>query len=514
MEALPHPVFAATRDGACDFVNAKLVAYTGQAASSLHGAGWIEAIHPDDQARIVEAWRGRTRHDACDVHSECRLRRHDGEFRWFDVHLVASRDESGAIVRWVGSCIDVHEARETVAALERERDRLKRADEEIRTKQRLESIGQLAGGIAHDFNNLLTIIVSCTDEVLSVMSAGDPSREPLLETRLAVERATSLTRDLLAFSRRQVNEPKVLDLNDVVADATRMLRRLLGEDVALGTDLSSAIPSVRIDPSQWTSVLINLAVNARHAMPRGGRLDITTTPDSGGVLLEVKDTGEGMPREVVSRIFEPFFTTKGVGKGTGLGLAVVRGTVEQSQGRIEVSSTPGVGTRFRIWLPAFGEPKPAHGAERGADVTTMDEERASGVTKRPTILFVEDDAIVRRAAVRNLEGRGFVVLPSANAEEALHALKARGDDIDVLITDVVLPKMDGRTLVEKMSARYPHIAVLYTSGYTDDDVLRYGISSAEVSFLQKPYTIRHLVKRVRELIEARASGSKDHAFGG
>jgi nitrogen-specific signal transduction histidine kinase len=377
---------------------------------------------------------------------------------------------------------------------------------QFRQTQKMESIGLLAGGVAHDFNNWLTVISGCT-ELLQEDLAGDTNALELLnEVRHAGERAATLTRQLLAFSRREVVEPRVLDLNGVILDTEKMLRRLLGEDVLLQTSLAPGLSPVLVDAGQWTQVLMNLAVNARDAIPRGGRLtmesrDITldeeftrTRPSlqpGPYVLLSISDTGAGMTPEVRARIFEPFFTTKEQGRGTGLGLAVVHGIVTQSGGAIEVYSEPGVGTTFRIYLPAVGAVAAAATAmSTGGEIRGIE-----------TVMVVEDEESIRRMTTHALRSHGYVVLQAGDGEEALELLHRHGGTVDLLVTDVVMPRMDGRALAEAMKTMFPKLRILYTSGYTDDAVVRHGILQSEVAFLSKPYTPMALLRRMRQVLD-------------
>ena len=457
---------------------------------------WVARVHPGDRERFTAAIHER---NGGAFDEEYRIVRPDGGVRWVRNKASPVRDAAGRVIHIFGVCEDITERREL--------------ESQLRATQKMESIGQLAGGIAHDFNNLLTIIVACNEELLEELRDVPNVRDPLLETRLAVQRATSLTRDLLAFSRRRHHDPKVVDLNEVVSEAERMLRRLLGEDVAFTTGLAPRLPCVRIDAPQFTSVLVNFAVNARHAMPKGGVLALSTyelaagmqppdldphytahlgvrLPEVPHVVLEITDTGTGFDRTVAERIFEPFFTTKCAGKGTGLGLAVVHGIVKQCGGHIEVASAPGVGTTFRVFLPAVSQASPS-----SRDAVKPD------LRGTETVLLVEDETAVRRAASRGLESRGFRVLGAGDAEEALRILEARRGRVDILVTDVVLPKMDGRSLVESVLARFPHVKVLYTSGYANDDVQRYGLSPSDVAFIEKPYTPHRLVRKMRQVLD-------------
>jgi two-component system cell cycle sensor histidine kinase/response regulator CckA len=372
--------------------------------------------------------------------------------------------------------------------------------------QKLEAVGQLAGGIAHDFNNLLTIITGYSEMILAVLPERDELRSTVVPIAEAAERAASLTRQLLAFSRRTVLEPKVLDLNVVVKETEKMLQRLLGEDIVLTASLNPAIGRVKVDPGHLGQVLVNLAVNARDAMPRGGSLTLETQPadldeayrdthpesqTGRHVLLALTDTGCGMSPEVKSHIFEPFFTTKGLGKGTGLGLAVVQGIVKQSGGSIEVYSEPGIGTTFKIYLPVADETvAPPAGTESVIDVQGTE-----------TILLVEDDDGVRRFALRSLQSHGYRILQAKDAREAVTIADQHPGPIDLLAADLVMPHMSGRELAEVLQPKFPAMKVLYLSGYTDDAVVRHGILQADVNFLQKPFSPFSLARKVRQVLD-------------
>lgn len=398
-----------------------------------------------------------------------------------------------------------------------ERDRtqktLKALEVQVQQAQKMESIGQLAGGVAHDFNNLLTVILSSAEALEEEEWSLEDARELIRDIRDAGQRGASLTRQLLAFSRQEIVEPRVVDLGAVVSDTQKMLRRLLGEDISLTTRLNSASCPVKIDPGQWSQVLLNLAVNARDAMPRGGDLVIETrvippAPGEEGrrVALLISDTGCGMAAEVKARIFEPFFTTKSRGRGTGLGLAVVYGVVHQAGGTIDVESALETGTRFTITLPGVAQQaSPSHAPEQAAR------------TGSELILLVEDEESVRRVAARILRSNGYRVLVAEDGREALNILEHQEEPVRLLLTDVVMPVMDGSELVRIARIMRPGIRVLYTSGYMDDVVARRGVFTQGVAFLQKPYLPAVLLGRVREVLDApgedlppRGGGARDN----
>ena len=383
----------------------------------------------------------------------------------------------------------------------------KRLEAQLRQAQKMESVGRLAGGVAHDFNNLLTVMLSNAGLAKDGMSPGDSAWADIVEIEDAAKRAAVLTRQLLAFARRQVAEPRALDLNAVTLAMDKMLRRLIGEDVELVTLLAEELGTVWADPGHIEQVLVNLAVNARDAMPGGGKLTIETsnvaldaeyaarhvtmTPGE-YVLLAVSDTGHGMTPEVLEHAFEPFFTTKERGKGTGLGLSTCYGIVKQSGGWIWVYSEPGQGTTFKIYLPRIQ-------AQAEAFTPTVPAPLRGGTE---TILMVEDDAKVREVALRSLRERGYSVLEAANGWEALRAAEDRSATIALLLTDIVMPHMGGRELVERLRALRPGIKVLYTSGYAEQAIVHQGTLDRGVAFLPKPFDSTSLARKVREVLDA------------
>lgn len=389
----------------------------------------------------------------------------------------------------------------------------KSLEAQFRQSQKMEAVGQLAGGVAHDFNNLLSIILGYSELIYSKMAPADPDREPLRQIRSAANRAAGLTRQLLAFGRKQILAPVVLDLNARVAELDQMLRRLIGEDIELKTVLQPDLGRVKADPGQIEQVVMNLVVNARDAMPTGGVLTIQTShafltnlqvreheelAPGPYTLLTVSDTGCGMAEAMKTHIFEPFFTTKEVGKGTGLGLATVFGIVKQSGGFIEVESTPGTGSTFRMYFPQV----------RGSTVNKRAAPRPSdhGLVRMPrgveTILLVEDEDGMRELTHLVLAATGYKVLVASDGSEAVQLAHDHADAIHLLLTDVVMPRMGGRQVSDTLALSRPSMKVLYMSGHTDDAMMRHGIRDAGANFLPKPFTPLALVQKVREVLDS------------
>jgi two-component system cell cycle sensor histidine kinase/response regulator CckA len=371
----------------------------------------------------------------------------------------------------------------------------------------MEAVGRLAGGVAHDFNNLLTVIKVYTELTLAALDRGDRLRANLSEVQGAADRASSLTQQLLAFSRRQAIQPRVLDLNDLLRNIEKMLHRLIGEDIELSTILEPELGCIEADPGQMEQVIMNLAVNARDAMPQGGRLcfetanvvlddtDILKERDlSPGsyVRLRASDTGVGMDEKVLSHAFEPFFTTKEAGKGTGLGLATVHGIVKQNRGDIRLYSQPGQGTTFEILLP--------RARDAGQDIQEQLPETLTRGTE--TILLVEDDSAVRGLTRQVLRQQGYRVLAARDAAEALQLAGEWKDPVELLITDVVLPGMRGPDLAAQVLATHRNCRVLYVSGHANDAIAPRGVLAADIAFLQKPFTLQSLTAKVREVLSA------------
>ncbi len=459
---------------------------------------WLGRVHPDDVDRVRRFLQESLANDESAFEHELRLRHKDGSYR----NILASgslvRDDGNRPVRVVGTHVDITDRMQLQA--------------QLLQAQKMESVGQLAGGIAHDFNNLLTVINGMADLALTTLKDGDPLQNELQEIRKAGERAAALTQRLLGFSRRQVMQPKVLSLNAVVDGMRQMLERVIGEDVSLVCSLPEGLDCVRADPVQIEQVIMNLAVNARDAMPGGGRLVIETrnmdldeayttqhplVRPGPCVMLAVGDTGVGIDEASRERIFEPFFTTKETGRGTGLGLSTVYGIVAQSGGHIQVYSEVGHGTTFRVYLPRVeNETCPQPHVPNG-----------TAVRGEETILIVEDEAGVRNLTKRVLESAGYAVISAADGSEALRLLEQSAVTPHLMMTDLVMPGMSGRDLAEQVSFAHPAMKVLYTSGYTDDDIVRRGALADRVHFIGKPYAVSELTRKVREVLDSYRDGS-------
>jgi PAS domain S-box-containing protein len=453
---------------------------------------YLDGIHPEDRARVEDA--NLRQRQGAETAETYRVVRPDGTVRWVRDRAFPIRDEQGRVSRITGEAEDITESKEL--------------EERLRQSQKMEAVGQLAGGIAHDFNNLLTAIIGYGELLAKRIGDQPRARRDIDEIHKAATRAASLTKQLLAFSRKQVLQPKVLDLNAVVEDVKRMLQRLIGEDVQLVTALAHSLSLVKADPGQLEQVMLNLAVNARDAMPHGGRLVFQTADvdwceeevsGTGGatavqryVMLAVADSGCGMDAETRARIFEPFFTTKPQGKGTGLGLATVYGIVQQSGGHVRVHSELGRGTTFRIYLPQAGDDGAGAAADAAADAAPKGSE---------TVLLVEDDRAVRELAREVLEESGYQVFAARDGEEAI-ALCANGRAIDLLITDIVMPGMSGRAVAAAVRELRPGTRVICMSGYTEHADLEDGLLEGAMTFMQKPFSADSMIRAVRTALDA------------
>jgi len=482
------------REGVCVYSSPSLKQVLGFDQAELVGRDSFSLVHPADAGRARAAFEEALQHPERSVRAEFRSRHRDGSWRFLET-VGQSHIDDPAIAGVVINCRDVSDR--------------KRLEDQLRQAQKMEAIGQLAGGVAHDFNNILTVIHGHASLLqVGANLSGDPARSAQQIVQ-AAERASSLTRQLLTFSRRQVMQPKALDLNEVVGNMAKMLARVLGEDVPLELSYFAQPAVIQADASMIEQVLMNLAVNARDAMPKGGSLTVKVEtvqvdPDHVAgcpearpgrfVRLTVADTGCGISPEDLPRIFEPFFTTKAVGKGTGLGLATVYGIVQQHQGWIEVESQLAGGTRFRVFLPA---------SPRSADPSEQPQRRGLVRGGRETILVVEDEAPVRELVCKFLAGYGYNVVQAESGAKALELWQGAKDRIDLLLTDLVMPdRINGRELAETLWNDRPRLKVIFTSGYSADVVgedffLRHGLN-----YLQKPYPPQKLALLVRESLDA------------
>jgi len=494
IENLPLGVYRSTPDGRVQMANPALLRMLGYdswqelAFQNLEGeafeagyprSAFCEQIEREGEARGLEtAWK-----------------RRDGSMVFVRESARAFRTDDGRVLYYDGIVEDVTERR--------------RLEEQLRQAQKMEAVGRLAGGVAHDFNNLLTIIIGYSDLLLERVPARDGMRLPVEEIKKAAERAASLTRQLLAFSRKRMLPPQILDLSSLLTNVDEMLRRMIGEDIELATHLPSGLGRVKADPGQIEQVIMNLAVNALHAMPQGGHLTLEAAnvelDSSYGsshesvlpghyVMIAVSDTGIGMDAETQARIFQPFFTAKQQGAGMGLGLATVYGIVRHSEGHIWVYSEPGKGTTFKVYLPRIDQ-----AVELIAPTQVPVDELSRG---SETILLAEDEEAVRSFARGLLESRGYEVLEAKGAHEALEVGGRYKKRIHLLLTDVVMPHMSGAELVKHLAPLHPETKVLYMSGYADHAVVHHGLLDPGTVFLQKPFTPHTLARKLREVLDS------------
>ena len=456
---------------------------------------FLETVHPDDRAAVDAAYSNSLREGRDSYEIEHRLVRHDNnEVRIVQERCEHVRDPSGKIVRSIGMVQDITESKQLEAQLQQ--------------AQKMESIGVLAGGVAHDFNNILGVIIG--NATLSLMNDGIKGslKEEIEEIEKAGERGAALTRQLLTFSRKQIAQPEILDLNQLLAGIQKMLNRLISENVEILNILGSALWPVKIDPGQVEQVIMNLVINARDAMPKGGKLTIETTnividkdyckkhgieEQTGSyVMLSVSDSGVGMDKEIQKYIFEPFYTTKEKGKGTGLGLSTVYGIVKQNCGIICVHSEPGQGSTFKVYLPK---------AKESVTLETKEQYPEIGHGGSETVLIVEDDDFFRKFVRAILKQNGYRVLDAENGKDALKISKKHEGLIELMITDVVMPEMGGEEAAEQLQSWYPRMKVIYMSGYTDTTFMNQGFLSPGFNFLQKPFSSEDLMSKVREVLD-------------
>jgi two-component system cell cycle sensor histidine kinase/response regulator CckA len=465
--------------------------YTGQSDEEVLGVGWANAIHPVYVSHVLDSWQKAVQNQS-EFAVECSIRSKTGEFRNFAIRGTALRDARGSIYEWILTGIDITERLHLEA--------------QLLQSQKMEAIGRLAGGIAHDFNNILSAIIGYADFALESVGKDAECYEDIRQIISAAQRAAALTQQLLAFARKQIIQPRVVDLRDMLRRLDSMLRRLIGEDVEFAIEVPDAAGRVKIDPGKFEQVLVNLVVNARDAMPKGGRLKIEVADAFVGakqarslddietgryVLLSISDTGSGMTDEVRERAFEPFFTTKPQPLGTGLGLSTCYGIVRQASGAIAVESVLGVGTTFQIFLPRVdAEPTPK--PESATQLAARGDE---------TLLVVEDEPLVRALLERTLRQAGFHVLAASNGEEGIEVSRNFAGPIALLITDVIMPVLGGKETADVLVRERPSLRVLYISGYTGSAIQERGVIEERVDFLAKPFTPAQLLRSVRHILD-------------
>ncbi|HEV2299625.1 MAG TPA: PAS domain S-box protein [Candidatus Acidoferrales bacterium] len=465
--------------------------FLGYTPEELRRTSPYDQIHEDDKQKVSEAAQ-EAKETGSGRRVEYRIRHKNGQWRILESTASAVRNFRGEV--------------EKLVIVNREITERKQLEQQLFLSQKLEAVGRLSGGIAHDFNNLLGVIIGYSQVLQQTIGVKDELREPVDEILKAGERAASLTKQLLAFSRKQVLEPKVLNLNAVVSDVEKMLRRLIGENIELNITLDHSLGNVKADPSQVEQVILNLAVNARDAMPNGGKLAIRTSNalldekeceryryvvPGEYILLEVRDTGCGMDEETQSHIFEPFFTTKESGRGTGLGLATVYGIIKQSGGFIWVDSSPNNGASFRIYLPQV---------EEALAAPQKIETAPAQVLATQTILLVEDEHSLRKLTQKILQEVGYKVLEAKDASQAMEVASGLNDDIHLLLTDIIMPGLSGRVLAEKLSPVRPKMKVLFMSGYTDGEIAPQGVLDPKMTILRKPFKWEELTRTVRQVL--------------
>jgi two-component system cell cycle sensor histidine kinase/response regulator CckA len=493
VEQMADALIIMDRSGVLEYVNPAFEALTGYSRQEAIGQT-LGILKSEQQASDLydEMWN--TVRSGNVFRGIMMNRKKNGETLIIEKVLTPLRDGSGEITHFISTFRDITERR--------------RLESELQQSQKMDAIGRLAGGVAHDFNNLLLVISAYAELMLDSLAAEDPLRRNIAEIMTASRRAADLTRQLLAFGRKQMQLLQVLDLNTVIGEITTMLPRLIGEDVELVFAPAHDLGKVKADPIQIEQVVMNLAANARDAMPGGGILTIETAtvrvdesyvqrhaivPAGDYVLLTVTDSGQGIAAEDMAHIFEPFYTTKEAGKGTGLGLATVYGIVKQNGGFVWVYSEPGLGTTFKVYLPQV-QPlssgivitKPAESSPRGCE----------------TLLLVEDEASVRQAARQFLTGRGYTVLEAPDGEDAIRASREYRGLIHLLVTDVVMPRMGGPTLAERLTDERPDVKVLFVSGYAENTILKHGKIDVATRFLQKPFSLKTLARKIREVLGA------------
>ena len=493
IEQSPASVVITDSKGNIEYVNPKFTEVTDYTFEEVKGRNPNVLKSGEHPAKYYKKlWETITKGNTW--HGEFHNKKKNGELFWEEATIGPITNEKGEITHFIALKEDITERKDLA--------------QKLAQSQKLESIGQLAGGVAHDFNNLLTIINGYSTIILSKLNEDDPIRKDIKEIFNAGERAGHLTQQLLAFSRKQIIRPQIVNFNNLISEMEKMLNRLIGEDIILTTKLDKKLSYIKVDPGQIDQVIMNLAVNARDAMPEGGHLTIETTNKTidntysrqhlnaypgDYVMLSVTDTGTGMNEKTKAKIFEPFFTTKEEGKGTGLGLSTVYGIIKQNNGYIWVYSEPGIGTTFKIYLPVI------EGMDKSNNNKSLSFKDSYSGTE--TILVTEDSEKIRELTAKILKEKGYKILKAANGKEALKIIETNNDPIDLIVTDVIMPQMGGQKLVKKIRKINKSIKVIYISGYTDDAISRHGILDESFPFLNKPFNPKDLLKIVRETLD-------------